>query len=250
MPGPPAPPSPGWARSSAPRAGAAAGRKQAGATPSQLDILAEINERVAAQGSGRGTALQLAFACAGVALLVAALVAGFLQRREVPAAPLPPQPVRQLEASAPSPTVLPPDAAPPVAGMPLAEPAPPAAADAPSAVPMRRDAAGKGAATPARTERRQREAERPARVSADAAESSPLRPATGSGLASEPPPTAVVDSSPSPGLSVRDQCAGRGNIVSELLCRTRECRRPERRDDRTCMALREIEESRSGGIQQ
>ena len=87
-------------------------------------------------------------------------------------------------------------------------------------------------------DRERREAER-ARELADeakrrAAEAAPVRAAPG----------------PEPRRNVRELCSASSNIVSELFCRSRECRKPEQQGDATCVRLREIEEAQRLGGQQ
>ena len=48
---------------------------------------------------------------------------------------------------------------------------------------------------------------------------------------------------PAPAQTVRQICSGRGNIVSEQLCRTRECRKPAFAADPICVTLKQLEDS-------
>ncbi len=48
---------------------------------------------------------------------------------------------------------------------------------------------------------------------------------------------------PAPAQTVRQICSGRTNIVSEQLCRSRECRKPAFAADPICVKLKELEGS-------
>lgn len=234
------------------------------ATPSQLDRIAEINARARRQARGeRGRWLAALAAVAG--LLV--LAYGWQLRRGDAGPPLP---AARPAAAALSATTPPTVAAAPV----QAAAAPPAvaalvlpavaaasssassAASAPATVDRVRQARARqeaevraralqqeqalarGLAQEQERERERREAEQAREAADDAtrrgAEAAPVRAA----------------SAPEPRREVRELCAASSNIVSELFCRSRECRKPERQGDPTCVRLREIEEAQRLGGQQ
>lgn len=225
------------------------------ATPSQLDRIAEVNARSKRQA--RGSLGRWLAALAGVALLLA-LALGWQRDR--------PDEHKRLPARAPQTVAAPPQAAvqPSAAPEPALAPALPEVAAAPAAVaPSASSAPAVDRARQARAkqeaevrakalqqeqamartlaeeqDRERREAER-ARELADeakrrAAEAAPSRAAP----------------VPEPRRNVRELCSASSNIVSELFCRSRECRKPEYQGDATCVRLREIEEAQRLGGQQ
>ena len=215
-------------------------------TPSQLDIIAEVNARAARQGSGR-RALAFAFAC-GV-ILAGAAAWWWLPRTLPPAqqaAPTaaPAAPAEPAVAAATVQTSDPPIEA--AASAPAAEASPPPASS-PSAEADSR----------ARKWRARREAE--LRASAIQAQQERLRAETQPRLeaAAEPPQTppqardvavaatrGAAESLPEPRRSVDVLCQASGNFVSRLLCQSRECRKADNANDAHCVRLREIEEAR------
>ena len=225
------------------------------ATPSQLDRIAEVNARSKRQA--RGSLGRWLAALAGVALLLA-LALGWQRDR--------PDEHKRLPARAPQTVAAPPQAAvqPSAVPEPALAPALPEVAAAPAAVaPSASSAPAVDRARQARSkqeaevrakalqqeqamartlaeeqDRERREAER-ARELADeakrrAAEAAPSRAAP----------------APEPRRNVRELCSASSNIVSELFCRSRECRKPEQQGDATCVRLREIEEAQRLGGQQ
>ena len=240
----PSPPSPSPPQSRA-RPGASSERDSP--TPSQLDIIAERNERTAGQGLFGRSAVPIAIASA-LTLLGAALW-WFTQRADavapgaapiaeaastVPAVAADAPAASQVGTEALAPNALPlPLPAATAASMP---PVPEAIASA--AARTRKARAGREAelravVLPAPSQSQPREADKAREVAADA------RPG-----GADPATSAVQTAAePRPARDVRELCAPRGNIVSEMLCRTRECRKPERDKDATCVRLREIEEA-------
>jgi len=259
MPSSPTPPSP------RPRAGARASMHRDGATPSQLDIIAEINERAARQHWGRW-ALRVGVA-GGAVLLGAALwwsMRGGALRAPSPVVPpvaAPAETLRDTPAALAQAT----PAASAAAGSALLDPsATPAqgtlAASAPmdaTAVQLTGPAAADKRARMARARalelqqersqaetlaRQQREAEREAQQALELAYAASRR-------AAEPTPPAPAQPAGELRRNVRGLCAASGNIVSELFCHSRECRKPEHANDAICVRLREIEQSRPSGSQ-
>lgn len=91
----------------------------------------------------------------------------------------------------------------------------------------------RAAALPASSPRQPREADKAREAAVDARQTGADAAVPGVQATGEPRPT----------RGVRELCAPRGNIVSEMICRTRECRKPEHDKDATCVRLREIEEA-------
>lgn len=228
------------------------------ATPSQLDRIAEVNAR--AKRQARGNLGRWLAAVAGLALLL--VVAYGLQRdradHALPAHAPPPVAAPPVEV-APAVAASAPAPAPPQVAAAEAVPAAAAAPSAPSApsapaVDRARQARAKQEAEArakalqqelalARTlaeeqDRERREAERARELAEEAkrraAEAAPVRAAP----------------APEPRRNVRELCAASGNIVSELFCRSRECRKPQYQGDPICVRLREIEEAQRLGGQQ
>ena len=236
----------------------------AGAKPSQLDLIAEVNSQAASQHRGHH-ALHTAVVSVAVMLLAALwwfTQGGAVRTPVTPASPAAAASGARLDrsaavgqsalaASAPAELAWPDPAAAQTAGALAAL----AAADVTAASA----AVGDGRARTARTrregearaaaellvqqarlqleaqDRQQREAEREAqqvRELADAATraaaQAPARAQTGA----EPP------------RGVRERCLASGNVVSEFLCHSRECRKPDHASDALCTRLREIEEAR------
>jgi hypothetical protein len=85
----------------------------------------------------------------------------------------------------------------------------------------------------------------------DALRASERRPAERS---AEAPPARVIEPPAAPAVQavapaapragVRETCSGAG-FFGQAMCQARECRKPEREDDATCVRLREIEQSRA-----
>lgn len=266
MPPLPTPPAPRL------RTGASASTHRADATPSQLDIIAEINANAARQHRGRQA---LRMAVAGVAVLLAAALWWSMQggAARAPAPPLPatavpaetlrdrPAAVAQATpaASAAAVPALPDPAATTAQGalpasapmeataVPLAETA--AAADRARKARARREAEARASALQVQQERsrveaqerQQREAEREAQQARELAEAASRRAAEQAPAPAQP--------AAEPRRGVREQCSVSGNIFSELFCHSRECRKPEHANDAICIRLREIEEAQRRGGQ-
>ena len=231
------------------RASPGASSERDSPTPSQLDIIAERNERTAGQGLFGRSAVPIAIASA-LTLLGAALW-WFTQRADAVAPGAAPiaeaaSTVPAVAADAPAALQVGTEAlAPNASPLPLPLPAATAASMPPvpeaiasAAARTRKARAGReaelrAAALPAPSQSQPREADKAREVAADA------RPG-----GADPATSAVQTAAePRPARDVRELCAPRGNIVSEMLCRTRECRKPERDKDATCVRLREIEEA-------
>lgn len=234
-----------------------------GATPSQLDIIAEINERAARQHRGR-RARRIGLLVGGAMLLGAALWwawqggAGRAPTTLLPAAAVLTETLRDTlgagahgtpGASAVAGQVLP-DAAPaqraPTASAPMeATAAPPADTAAPDkrARKARSDALQlqQERSRAQAQEREQREAEPAAQQASEPANAASPR------AAEQAPPPAQPAAEARPG--VRELCAASGNIFSRNFCHARECRKPEHADDAICIRLREIEQLRPSGSQ-
>lgn len=232
-------------------------------TPSQLDILAERNERFATRSP---------FARAGAVLAIVALILALIAvlwwaaQSGDPAAPGPAPMAVAPAAVDPLPLVAPTIAnvAPAAETLPASAAAP---AAAPSAVPAQaqatvpappsgeradmsqmrqarqaqREGDAPAKALPAPAQRQQRAIDKARDLAASTATAAETRSgagpaAPGAEMASRPSAEAVA-------AGVREFCAARGNIVSELLCRTRECRKPERAKDAICLRLKEIEDA-------
>ena len=243
--------------------GASASMYPPGATPSQLDIIAEVNERAARQHRGR-RARRIGLLVGGAMLLGAALWwawqggAGRAPTTLLPAAAVLTETVRDTlaavahglpGASAVAGRALP-DTAP-------AQPTPTASAPTEAtATPPTDAAAADKRARKARSDTLQVQQER-SRAQAQEREQREAEPATQQ--ASEPaeparPREAVLVPPPTPAPAeirpgVRDLCAASGNIFSKNFCHARECRKPEHADDAICIRLREIEQQRPSGSQ-
>lgn len=227
------------------RASPGASSERDSPTPSQLDIIAERNERTAGQGLFGRSAVPIAIASA-LTLLGAALW-WFTQRADavapgaapiaeaastVPAVAADAPAASQVGTEALAPNALPLPAAAPASMPPVPEAIASAAARTRKAR-ARREAELRAAVLPAPSQSQPREADKAREVAANA------RPG-----GADPATSAVQTAAePRPARDVRELCAPRGNIVSEMLCRTRECRKPERDKDATCVRLREIEEA-------
>lgn len=229
-------------------------------TPSQLDILAERNERFATRSP---------FARAGAVLAIVALILALIAvlwwaaLSGDPAAPGPAPVAIAPAAVDPLPLVAPTIAnlAPAAETLPASAAAP---AAAPSAVPAQAQASGPAPSTaeragksqapqaqregdapakalPAPAQRQQRAIDKARDLAASTATAAETR--SGAGPAAPGPEMASRPSAEIVAAGVREFCAARGNIVSELLCRTRECRKPERAKDATCLRLKEIEDA-------
>lgn len=254
------PPSPSPPDSRYPPARGAGGREEA--TPSQLDRIAEVNAR--AERQARGSLGRWLAALAVVGALLALAYRWQLDRSD---ADLPARAARTV-------------AAPPVAT------APPAAASVPALAPAAREVVLAGALPPAtaasvaaapsapsapavdraRQVRAKQEAE--ARAKALQQEQALARSLTEAQererreaeqareLADETrrrsAEAAPMRTAPAPEVrrNVRERCAASSNIVGEMFCRSRECRKPENQGDPTCVGLREIEEAQRRGGQQ
>ena len=212
-------------------------------TPSQLDIIAERNERTAGQGLFGRSAVPIAIASA-LTLLGAALW-WFTQRADAVAPGAAPiaeaaSTVPAVAADAPAASrvgteALAPNALPLPAAAPASMPPVPEAIASATARTRKaragREAELRAVVLPAPSQSQPREADKAREVAADA------RPG-----GADPATSAVQTAAePRPVRDVRALCAPRGNIVSEMICRTRECRKPEHDKDATCVRLREIE---------
>lgn len=245
--------------------GASAAMHQSDATPSQLDIIAEINERAARQHRGR-RARRIGLLVGGAMLLVAALWwamqrgVGRAPTTLLPAAASLTETVRETLAAVahgtPAASGAAGQALPDIAATPaqraLTASAPMAAAAAPppeTAAADKRARRARGDTLQVQQERsraqaqerEQREAEpaaQPASGPADAA--SPREPEQA------PPPTQSA-AEVRPG--VRELCSASSNIFSKNFCHARECRKPEHANDAICVRLREIEQQRPSGSQ-
>lgn len=234
------------------------------ATPSQLDRIAEVNARSKRQA--RGSLGRWLAALAGVALLLA-LALGWQRDR--------PDEHKRLPARAPQTVAAPPQAAvqPSAAPEPALAPALPdvAAAEAvPQAAAAPAAAAPSASSAPAVDRARQARAKQEAEVRAKALQQEQAMARTlaeaqdrerreaerASELADEAKRRAAEAAparaapTPEPRRNVRELCSASSNIVSELFCRSRECRKPEYQGDATCVRLREIEEAQRLGGQQ
>lgn len=215
-------------------------------TPSQLDIIAEVNARAARQGSGRRV---LALAIASGAILAGAAAWWWLPRTLPPAqqaAPTAP-PAAPAEPAVAAATVQSSD--PPIeaaASAPSAEASPPPASS-PSAEAdsrarkwrARRDAELRAGAMQAQQERMRAESQDRLQGSAEPPQTPPQ--ARDVPLAAT---RSAAESPPEPRRSVDELCQASGNFVSRLLCQSRECRKADNANDASCVRLREIEEAR------
>lgn len=243
-----------------------------GVTPSQLDIIAEINVRAARQHQGHQA---LRITLAGGAVLLGLALWWRLQGGGA-RAPAPPPPAAAVPAetwrdrpaaaaqaaSGASEGAVPalPDPAAALAQDPLPASAPMEA----TAVPLAETAAAEDRARMARArraaearsgalraqqehsrvealERNQREAEREAKEARELADAAGWRAAE---QASAPASPAAE-----PRRGVRERCSASANIFSQLFCQSRECRAPEHANDPICIRLREIEEAQRRGGQ-
>jgi hypothetical protein len=234
-----------------------------GATPSQLDIIAEINARAARQHPGRWA--QRVAVVGGAVLLGTALwwsmQGGALRARSpvvprdaVPAETLPDRPAARapaIPAAAAGPALPDPSATPaqdalaapvrvettalPLTGL--------AAADKRARIDRARALESQQVRSQAEAEeRRQREADRGAQQARELADAASRRAAEQALPASAQPAAELR-------LDVRGLCSASGNIFSELFCHSRECRKPEHANEVICVRLREIEQSRPSGGQ-
>jgi type IV secretory pathway VirB10-like protein len=238
-----------------------------GATPSQLDIIAEINERAARQHRGR-RALRIGLLVGGAMLLGAALwwaMQGGAVRAPttlLPAAAVLNETLRDTLAAvahgAPSASAsaVTGQAVPDVAAAPaqraLTASTPMEAAAAPPPEATAADKRARKARSDAlqlqqersraqAQEREQREAEPAAQQASEPADAARPREAE----QAPPPAQPVAEARP----GVRELCAASGNIFSRNFCHARECRKPEHADDAICIRLREIEQQRPSGSQ-
>jgi hypothetical protein len=249
--------------------GDSASVQHAAATPSQLDIIAAINDRAARQHQ-RQRMQRMAVLVGSAVLLAAALWWAAMQGGALLRVPAPPRPT----AAAPAAETLrdgPAAAAPTTpAESPAAGAASPDLAAAPAqgasaasapmkaaAVPPTNTAAADKRARQARTDMLQLQQER----SREEAPPHPLREAgrdaqparelpepASPGAAAQAPAPAPSAAEPRPG--VRELCSASRNIFSENFCHARECRKPEHANDAVCVRLRDIEQARpSGGSQ-
>jgi type IV secretory pathway VirB10-like protein len=246
--------------------------KRAGVTPSQLDLIAEVNVRVARQQPGRQT-LWVAFT-GGAVLLGVAL--WWSMQRGAARAPAPPPPAAAVPAEtlrdAPAAAAQASPAASEAAVPAVPDPAAALAQDGfPASAPMeataaplaetasaderarkaraRREADARASALQmqqerSRTEaleRQQREAEREAQQARDLADAASRRAAE----QTPAPPQPAAE----PRRGVRERCSASGNLFSQLMCQSRECRGAEDANDPICTRLREIEEAQRRGGQ-
>lgn len=245
------------------RTGASTAAHRTDATPSQLDIIAEINARTARHHWGRQAQRM---AVAGGAALLGAALWWFTQGGAAPA-PAPPLPASAVPveqaappasaaavpvtpdpAAAPAQSALPAASAVEVTAAPLAESAA-AADDRARKARARREAEARAAELQVQQERsraeaqerQQREAEREAQQARELADAANRRAAEQAAAPAQPAAEAR--------RGVRERCSASGNIFSELFCQSRECRKPEHANDALCIRLREIEEAKRGGGQ-
>lgn len=216
-------------------------------TPSQLDILAERNERYATPspfaraafaGIIVGVVLLLGAALWWVAPLGDAGTPSSAAPRPVatstaagdvlPAADLPPVAVA---ASAAAPSVGPAQAQ---ASVPT-----PTSAERAGKAQARREAGARAKLSPAPAQREQHDVDKPRDLTPATPSAAETR--GGAGSAASGAETASRPRAETVAAGVQEFCAARGNIVSELLCRSRECRKPERAKDATCLRQKEIE---------
>lgn len=219
--------------------------KHAPPTPSQLDIIAEVNARAAREGSGRRV---LAFAIACSAILAGAAAWWWMPRTPLPA-------LQAVPTAAPK-AAEPADAAAtvqagdrPVAAAASALPAelgsPPTSAPSAEAdnrtrkLRARREAELRASAMQAQQERMRAESQDRLQGSAEPPQTPPQ--ARDVPLAAT---RSAAESLPEPRRSVDELCLASGNFVSRLLCQSRECRKADNANDAHCVRLREIEEAR------
>jgi len=245
-----------------PRTGASAAKPCAGATPSQLDIIAEINARAA--GEHRGRLARWIAVVAGAVLLGAALwwfVQGGAAHapahlRPVAAVPTEVQrnrpavaaPAKPDQTAAAAPTLPDADAAPVQGALPASAPTHATAVSlAESAAAARQARKARAAALQLQQEgsraqaqeHLQRDAEREAQQARELVDAASRR-------AAEPAP-APAQPAAEPRRGIRERCSASSNIVSELFCQSRECRKPEHANDAVCIRLREIEPAQPSG---
>lgn len=246
------------------RTGASTAAHRTDATPSQLDIIAEINARTARHHWGRQAQRM---AVAGGAVLLGAALWWLTQGGAAPA-PAPPLPTRAVPveqaarsvstavavpaltdpAATPAQGALPASSAVEVTAAPLTETAA-AADDRARKARARREAEARAAELQVQQERsraeaqerQQREAEREAQQARELADVANRRAAEQAPAPAQPAAEAR--------RGVRERCSASGNIFSELFCQSRECRKPEYANDALCIRLREIEEAKRGGGQ-
>ena len=231
-------------------------------TPSQLDRIAEVNARAKRQARGsRAASLALAGAAAALLGLVAwwglqAFDAGVSAQASKPMAAaasnaLTPPP-RVAAEVLPAPAREAPQAATDEASAQVAAAAMAAPASAPVADRTRR-ARAKQEADARADAARQDEALAHARADAQERE---RREAEGArelavqaSLRAAEPARPRAQPAPEPKGDVKALCARSGGFFSEHSCATRECSKPEYRDDASCVRLREIEEAQLRGSQ-
>jgi hypothetical protein len=210
----------------------------AGATPSQLDIIADINERAARQHR-RQRARRIAVRVGSAALLVAALTWVAMQgdALRVPASRQPAE-SPAVDLAVPAPAALPAPGAPPASASMKA-----------AAVPLGDTvAADKRSGRQARAGALQSQPERSGAEAAREAQQEQEQAGAASPGAPEPAPAAARPAAePRPG--VQELCSDSGNVFSRSFCHVRECRKPERANDAVCVRLREIERARPSGGQ-
>ena len=219
-------------------------------TPSQLDILAERNERFATPTPFARAAFVLAIV--GVITLLVAVRWWVAQPSD---SGLPSTAVSRPVATStgasngPAPDVLPrlvvaPAAAPSaVAAQAQASVPAPSPAEHAGKAQARRVADVRAKASPAPAQRQQRDIDKPRDLTAATASAAETRGGAGPAASGAETASRPRAEGAGAGAGVREFCVARGNIVSELLCRTRECRKPERAKDATCLRLKEIEEA-------
>ena len=255
-----------------PRTGRRASVPPADATPSQLDIIAEINERAARQHRGR---LALWIVSAGGAVLLGVALWSLIQGGAVrapqaarPAADVSakaqrdePSTVAQASSDASAAqTAAMPDvgieraqgelpASAPALGADTTLAAAAAADDRAHRARARRETELRAGASQAQQERSLAEDQARQQREADleAQHASERAVIAGGRVAQPAPPSAVPAGDPRP--SVAQLCAASANIFGETLCHSRECRKAEHANDVICIRIREIDEARRGAGQ-
>lgn len=225
----------------------------ASARPSQLDIIAGVNADAARQHRGR---LALYAAGASAAVLLGAALWWLMQGRtlQAPATPVgsaavghsPSVARAAAEPAEPGPATAPAQSEPEAqAATEVTAASAPASDDRARKARARRESevrsAGELQLAQLRLQleaqdRQQREAEREAQQVRE------LVDAAGRRAAAQAPARAQPTGEPERGI--RERCLASGNVVSEFLCHSRECRKPEHASDSLCTRLREIDEAR------